>query len=98
MIFFIDPNRSFLERSNIILPKNLELYGTRSDPTRPRGHNNISCSLLGRRQRDYLALATPLGDEQTVGAVHKNAEQVLLRGAQVLAADGDLGAGKTLAG
>lgn len=76
MIFFIEPDGGLLQRAHILL-EDLELNGTRADPARLGGDDDVSPPLLGGRQSDDLALGFPFRNEKTVCTVDKNACQVL---------------------
>ena len=97
MIFLIDPDSAFLERSNILL-KSSELDTAGSETSRVGDDDDVPLPVLGGGQGDDLLVRLPLGDEETVAAVDEDTHEVLGADAEVLPPDGDLGAGRTLPG
>ena len=97
MIFLIDPNCTFLQRSNILL-EGPELDTAGSETSRVGDNDDITLPVLGGRQSDDLLVRLPLGDEKTVAAVDEDSDQILGSDSQILPANGDLGTWRSLPG
>ena len=94
MIFLIDPNSTFLERSNILL-KSSELDTAGSETSRVGDDDDVPLPVLGGGQSNDLLVRLPLRDEETVAAVDEDPDQVPGSDSKILPPNGDLGSWRT---
>ena len=97
MIFLIDPDSAFLERSNILL-KSPELDTAGSETSRVGDDDDVPLPVLGGGQGNDLLVRLPLGDQETVAAVDEDPDQILRSDSKILSANGDLGSRWTFPG
>ena len=97
MIFLIDPNSTFLERSNILL-ESPELDAAGPETPGVGDDDDVPLPVLGGGQGHDLLVRLPLGDEETVAAVDEDPDQVPGSDAKILPPNGDLGSWRTFSG